>query len=99
MSNKKLYALTDDTVMRLERYARAEASVASNYAADDLVPLDREDSVERMARALAELEPGEPWPTNAELGGGPAGDRDVEYHQGLLQEARAALDALLQEDK
>lgn len=107
--SKKLYALTDEQAKLGREIANLVSKLASTSGesggparcrdvADALAtPLDTDDAVERMARALAELEPGDQWPTNAELGGGPTGDRDVEYHQGLLQEARAALDALLQE--
>lgn len=95
MTRKRLYALTDREAETLKALARESATTVSNYALAALTPLDTDDAVERMARGLAYLEPGEPWPTNAELGGGPTSDRDVEYRQGLLQEVRAALDALL----
>lgn len=50
--------------------------------------------VEVAARAIAELEPGEDWPTNAALGGGLTGTRDDEYRDALHSDARAALAAL-----
>lgn len=105
MSARNLYALTAEDVSTLKdalhgpligmTFTGGPRVTRIAHAANALTPIDTDAAVERMARALAELEPGEPWPTNAELGGGPTGDRDVEYHQGLLQEARAALDALL----
>ena len=59
MTERKMYALTDDAVQRLKLYARTWGSVASHCAAADLVPAD-EGVVERtytredMARAWGE---------------------------------------------
>lgn len=52
-------------------------------------------AVERLAKALAQLEPDEPWPTNAELGGGLTGTRDDEFRDGKRDEARELLAELL----
>lgn len=103
MSTKKLYALTDSEAKTLRALARESATTVSNYALDALTPIDTdalisldiEGGVERMARVLADLEPGEPWPTNAELGGGPTGTRDDEYRYSCMDRAHAVLDALL----
>ena len=95
MSTKKLYALTDSEVKTLRALARESVTTASNYAADALTPLDIEGGVERIARVFADLDPGEPWPTNEELGGGPTGTRDDEYRHECMDRARAALDAAL----
>lgn len=50
-----------------------------------------EEQIERVARELAHLEPGEDWPTNEELGGSLTGTRDDEYHDGMRERAREAL--------
>ena len=47
-----------------------------------------EDMVERVARKLAYMEPGEEWPSNRDLGGGPCGTRDDEYREGMYEQAR-----------
>jgi hypothetical protein len=52
------------------------------------------DPVEIVARAAAQLEPGEAWPTNAALGGSPTGTRDDEYYDALHEEAREIVAAL-----
>jgi hypothetical protein len=52
------------------------------------------DVIEAGARALAELEPGEAWPSNYELGGGPTGTRDDEYRSEMLDQARMVLQAV-----
>lgn len=96
MSEKRLYALTDEQAKWLGYYAK----VGGYPALDEvLIPLDRDDGVERMARVFADLDPGEPWPTNAELGGGPTGTRDDEYRHEYLDLARGALATLLGTDK
>lgn len=43
--------------------------------------------IEACARKLADLEPGEAWPTNEELGGNPTGTRDDEYRAGMEEQA------------
>jgi hypothetical protein len=50
--------------------------------------------VEAAARALAGLEPGEDWPTNAALGGSLTGTRDDEYRHAMHEQALDALDAV-----
>lgn len=55
-------------------------------------------AVERVARLLACLEPGEEWPSNETLGGNLTGTRDHEYRDGMRDQAREAIDALLGED-
>lgn len=90
--SKKLYALTNEQAKWFGYYAK----VGGYPALDEvLIPLDRDTGVERMARVLADLDPGEPWPTNEELGGGLTGTRDDEYRYECMDRARAALDALL----
>lgn len=54
-----------------------------------------EKAREAAARALAELAPGEAWPTNEELGGGPAGTRDDEYRDSTQERANEVIDAYL----
>lgn len=110
MSNKKLYALDESEVVKIAKVAKGFEIVATRLGhlddarlnhgfAASLVPLDRDAAIERMARVFADLDPGEPWPTNEELGGGPTGTRDDEYRNECMDRARAALDALLQEDE
>ena len=55
-------------------------------------------AVERLAKALAQLEPDEPWPTNADLGGSLTGTRDDEFRDGKRDEARELLAELLEGD-
>ncbi|HCG55342.1 MULTISPECIES: hypothetical protein [Brevibacterium] len=54
-----------------------------------------DEAVERVARLLACLEPGEEWPSNEALGGNLTGTRDHEYRDGMRDQAREAIDALL----
>lgn len=110
MNEKKLYALTDDVVRHIGQGLQARASglrangdveraafVRSITDALTPVTVDEldEDTIERMARVLAYLDPGEPWPTNEELGGGPTGTRDDEFWHDCMDHARAVLAALL----
>lgn len=101
MNNKRIYALTDAEAETLRALARESATTVSNYALDALTPVAvddlGDDAIERMARAIADLEPGDQWPTNAELGGGPTGTRDDEHRHDCMDRARAALDALLED--
>ena len=52
-------------------------------------PIDRtHPAIEEVARHLAELEPGEPWPSNEELGGHRLlGTRDDEYRFAMREQA------------
>ena len=60
----------------------------------DLTP--NHPAVEALARELAQLDDGEPWPSNDELGGHHIlGTRDDEYRFAMLEEARAVLNAVL----
>lgn len=103
MSTKKLYALTDEHVEVLKAWAEYGLSISTDHkelgetadAFHALTPIDTDAAIERMTRVFADLEPGEPWPTNEELGGGPTGTRDDEYWHVCMDRARAALDALL----
>lgn len=52
-------------------------------------------TVERLARKLANLEPGEEWPSNHDLGGGPCGTRDDEYQAGMHEQAREIIAVVL----
>ena len=55
-----------------------------------------DDMIERVARELANLDPGDDWPTNIELGGNPfTGTRDDEYKRGMHERAREVLGAAL----
>lgn len=60
--------------------------------------LRTDEAVKRVARLLACLEPGEEWPSNETLGGNLTGTRDHEYRDGMRDQAREAIDALLGED-
>lgn len=51
-------------------------------------------TVEAVARALAQIQPDEDWPTNEALGGGPTGTRDDEYRWATTEEARDLLAVL-----
>lgn len=103
MSEKRLYALTDEQVETLKAWAEYGLSISMDHKELDetadafqaLAPLDTDAAVERMARVFADLDPGESWPTNEELGGGPTGTRDDEYRHDCMDRARAALEALL----
>lgn len=58
--------------------------------------LRTDEAVERVALWLTGmLTPFEDWPSNEDLEGGPAGDRDVEFKEAWMKEARAAINALL----
>ena len=60
----------------------------------DLTP--NHPAVGALARELAQLDDGEPWPSNDELGGHHIlGTRDDEYRFAMLEEARAVLNAVL----
>ena len=60
----------------------------------DLTP--NHPAVEALARELAQLDAGDPWPSNNDLGGHHIlGTRDDEYRFAMLEEARAVLDAIL----
>ena len=60
----------------------------------DLTP--EHPAVEALARELAQLDAGDPWPSNDDLGGHHIlGTRDDEYRFAMLEEARAVLNAAL----
>lgn len=99
MSDRKLYSLSEREAAVLRARDPRWTDSAQRATPDPLTPIDTDAAVERMARAFADLDPGEPWPTNEELGGGPTGTRDDEYRHEYVDRARAALDALLQEDE
>ena len=53
-------------------------------------------AVEAAARELAQLDAGDPWPSNDDLGGHHIlGTRDDEYRFAMLEEARAVLNTVL----
>ena len=53
-------------------------------------------AVEALARELAQLDAGDPWPSNDDLGGHHIlGTRGDEYRFAMLEEARAVLNAAL----
>ena len=54
-----------------------------------------DDVIEKAARAHADIEPGDDWPTNAALGGNLTGTRDDEYRAGMREQAEGALAAVL----
>ena len=76
--------------VRKTRDAHVAAAVRA-WLADRLAD---EGLREAVARALAQMEPGEDWPTNEALGGGPTGTRDDEYRWAMNEEATAALAAV-----
>ena len=60
----------------------------------DLTP--NHPAVEALARELAQLDAGDPWPSNDDLGGHHIlGTRDDEYRFAMLEEAREVLNATL----
>ena len=60
----------------------------------DLTP--NHPAVEAAARELAQLDAGDPWPSNDDLGGHHIlGTRDDEYRFAMLEEARAVLNTVL----
>lgn len=75
---------------------RHEQGSDEEHVADVALEVLRTDeAVERVARLLACLEPGEEWPSNEALGGNLTGTRDHEYRDGMRDQAREAIDALL----
>lgn len=95
MSDRKLYSLSEREAAVLRARAPRWTDSAQRATPDPLTPINTDAAVERMARVFADLEPGEPWPTNEELGGGPTGSRDDEFWHDCMDRARAALEALL----
>lgn len=85
MTNKRIYALTDEQAKWLGYYAK----VGGYPALDEvLIPLDRDDTVERMARAILQYTYG--------------GSVDLLSHNfwdAARGDAHAALDALLGTDE
>ena len=64
--------------------------------------LRTDEAVERVALVLIEQRGyyiGEGWPTNEDLSGGPAGDRDVEFKSAWMDSAREIITALLGEEE
>lgn len=49
--------------------------------------------IDAVARQLANLEEGEPWPTNEQLGGNMTGTRDDEFRWSKQEEAEEVLSA------
>lgn len=63
--------------------------------------LRTDEAVERVALVLIEQRGyyiGEGWPTNEDLSGGPAGDRDAEFKSAWMDSAREVITALLGEE-
>jgi hypothetical protein len=101
-----------EAVMTVEDWARREAQrrfnevgarvtveQARGIAEGIETAFDRllsDEAVEAAARALAMLEPGEPWPSNEALGGGPTSTRDDEYRSIRRDEAQWALQAAIE---
>ena len=54
-----------------------------------------DEVIEQAARAHADIEPGDDWPTNAALGGNLTGTRDDEYRAGMREQAEGVLAAVL----
>lgn len=84
MSTKKLYSLSEREAAVLRARDPRWTDSAQRATPDPLTPLDTDDAVERMARGLSEH-----W-------------RDMHTNESLGRQrmlARAALDALLQEDE
>ncbi len=89
--------LRDDLAAALRIGAYASGSWEERV--DALLPvidaaLTDEALVEAVALGVAELGPGEPWPSNADLGGGPTGTRDDEFRDAHLHVAMVALTAV-----
>lgn len=59
---------------------------------------DTHEAIERVARTMAGLEPDEEWPSNETLGGNLTGTRDDEYRDGMCEQAKEAINALLGEE-
>src|SRR5690606_34971536 len=92
----------DKALVEVEVTWTDESTVQCSIAADDgyFLPINAlrpvpaageaatEDVIERAARVLAQLEPGEEWPSNAALGGNPTGTRDDEFRAAMLDQAR-----------
>lgn len=60
-----------------------------------------DEAVERLALHLIKdegIDVSNGWPTNEYFGGGPAGDRDVEFKRAWMKSTRAAITALLGEE-
>lgn len=76
------------------RYDQHAAAIITAVVADWLVSVE---AVAVAARIYAQIEPGEDWPTNAELGGSLTGTRDDEYRAATHDEARDVLAALAAE--
>lgn len=94
MSKKLLYPLTGLSAMTLRRCAREEASPVALCAADELIALDRDAAVERMARALAfDYHGRDLWNDKAFGGTGPLINQD--YYR---RTARITFNALLEVD-
>ncbi|GAB2567383.1 hypothetical protein [Leucobacter ruminantium] len=67
-------------------------TIAEMFRAAGLLGGDpTEEQIEAVARELACLDEGDSWPTNAQLGGSLTGDRDVEYREGMREQARDLL--------
>ena len=63
--------------------------------------LRTDEAVERLALHLIKdegIDVSNGWPTNEYFGGGPAGDRDVEFKRAWMKSTRAAITALLGEE-
>lgn len=63
--------------------------------------LRTDKAVERVALFLVEdegVDVSHGWPTNEDLGGSPAGDRDVEFKYAWMGRARAMINVLIGED-
>ena len=60
-----------------------------------MTELDLTKAIEAGARELACLDDGEPWPSNADLGGNPTGTRDDEYRDGITEHATEIITAAL----
>ena len=72
---------------------RAEYDALVARATPERTEQEREAAVERVARALAGMEPGEDWPTNTELGGNLTGTRDDEFRYAMREDAMKAIAA------
>lgn len=68
--------------------------MTTDTAHHELLATEAGPRAETIARHLAHLEDGEPWPTNEKLGGSATGDRDIEYHVGMLESARELIEVL-----
>lgn len=78
------YPWPDPTNERIKKLEKENAELRKRFTVDDA-------KIERVARELAHLEPGEAWPTTRELGGEPRSKRDEEYRTAMREWAQKVI--------